>query len=301
MYSSTIIYAIELERLSRFYTAALNLTLLESDEDFHRLAGSDKSPAMFELVLLQAPAHIASQVVITSPPEIRGATPIKPVFTQRDPIAVVRDRVTTAGGLFNAADSEWHFHENRVCDGVDPEGNVFQIRTLDFEAQPLLLREATPNDLELLESWDQEPHVIASGIDGEEWQWKLELERNPEWRQMLIAMHAGKPIGFVQVIDPALEDSHYWGEVPANLRAIDIWLGDAMNLSRGYGSAIMQKVLANIFSDPGVDAVLIDPLARNLNAHRFYERLGFEFIEERTFDDDDCFVYRLSRERFLAH
>jgi aminoglycoside 6'-N-acetyltransferase len=41
--------------------------------------------------------------------------------------------------------------------------------------------------------------------------------------------------------------------------------------------------------------VLIDPLASNTRAHRFYERLGFEFVERRRFGADDCFVYRLPR------
>jgi aminoglycoside 6'-N-acetyltransferase len=34
-------------------------------------------------------------------------------------------------------------------------------------------------------------------------------------------------IGFVQIIDPAREESHYWGDAPGGLRAIDIWIGEA--------------------------------------------------------------------------
>ena len=44
-----------------------------------------------------------------------------------------------------------------------------------------------------------------------------------------------------------------------------------------------------------MQAILFDPLASNTRAHRFYERLGFRFIEQRRFGEDDCFVYRLSR------
>jgi aminoglycoside 6'-N-acetyltransferase len=40
---------------------------------------------------------------------------------------------------------------------------------------------------------------------------------------------------------------------------------------------------------------MLDPLAGNRRAHRFYERLGFRFVEHRRFGDDDCFVYRLER------
>jgi len=58
---------------------------------------------------------------------------------------------------------------------------------------------------------------------------------------------------------------------------------------------MMQLALARCFADPLVTAVLIDPLANNTRAHRFYERLGFQFVESRRFGDDECFVYRLNR------
>ncbi|MEQ9168594.1 MAG: GNAT family N-acetyltransferase [Fulvivirga sp.] len=49
------------------------------------------------------------------------------------------------------------------------------------------------------------------------------------------------------------------------------------------------------FENPAVDAILIDPLKSNIQAHRFYERLGFTFIEERQFDESLCYVYELRR------
>jgi aminoglycoside 6'-N-acetyltransferase len=49
-----------------------------------------------------------------------------------------------------------------------------------------------------------------------------------------------------------------------------------------------------------VTAVIIDPLAANTRAHRFYERLGFRFVERRGFGDDDCFIYRLERADYCA-
>jgi RimJ/RimL family protein N-acetyltransferase len=50
------------------------------------------------------------------------------------------------------------------------------------------------------------------------------------------------------------------------------------------------------FIHPEVTAVLIDPLASNTKAIRFYERMGFEFVEARSFDEDDCLVYQMRRE-----
>jgi aminoglycoside 6'-N-acetyltransferase len=58
---------------------------------------------------------------------------------------------------------------------------------------------------------------------------------------------------------------------------------------------MMQLAIARCFSDSAVTAILIDPLASNTRAHRFYERLGFQFVEPRRFGEDDCFVYCLNR------
>jgi aminoglycoside 6'-N-acetyltransferase len=158
----------------------------------------------------------------------------------------------------------------------------------------LKLRPAHPGDAPLLRRWDDEPHVLASDPN-DDWQWETELARSPDWREQLIAEVDGRPVGFVQIIDPAREESRYWGDVPPGLRAIDIWIGEPADLGKGYGTRMMQLALERCFADPAVSAVLIDPLASNTDAHRFYERLGFRFVERRRFGQDDCFVYRLDR------
>ena len=156
-------------------------------------------------------------------------------------------------------------------------------------------RAATAEDIPLLRLWDEQPHVIASDPDSD-WDWENELLRDPEWREQLIFEDDGRPIGFVQIIDPALEDSHYWGQdVEPNLRAIDIWVGLEKDTNRGYGSEMMRIAMARCFADPKVTAILIDPLASNTRAHRFYERLGFVLVGPRTFETDECLVYRKER------
>ena len=156
------------------------------------------------------------------------------------------------------------------------------------------LRLATLADLDLLRHWDEQPHVVDSDPN-DDWNWELELTRFPGWREQLIAEVDGRPVGFIQIIDPKHEDSHYWGDVPANLRAIDIWIGDASDLGKGYGTTMMQLALARCFRTPEVTAVIIDPLVTNRDARRFYERIGFKFVELRTFGLDECAVYELSR------
>lgn len=158
----------------------------------------------------------------------------------------------------------------------------------------VVLRPANLGDLELLRHWDEQPHVVACDPEGD-WCWETELATNPPWREQLIAEVDGRLVGFLQIIDPAEEETHYWGDVPPNLRAIDIWIGEASDLNRGYGTVMMRQAIARCFAPPEVTAILIDPLASNTAAHRFYQRLGFRYVERRRFGEDDCFVYRLER------
>jgi len=158
------------------------------------------------------------------------------------------------------------------------------------------LRPATLADVPTLEAWDQQAHVInATGSDDGMYDWATEIPRQVDWREFLIAEIDGRPIGMLQIIDPAREESHYWGDIASNLRAIDIWIGDAADLGRGYGTEMMHLALVRCFAPADVTAVLIDPLVANTRAHRFYERMGFRRIERRLFGEDDCYVYRLER------
>ena len=162
----------------------------------------------------------------------------------------------------------------------------------------ITLRPATLADLALLRRWDEQEHVVAADPN-DDWNWECELARTPDWREQWIGEADGRPVGFVQIIDPAREESQCWGDVRVGLRAIDIWIGDALDLNRGFGARMMELALARCFAPPEVTAVVIDPLATNTRAHRFYERLGFRFVERRRLGEDECLVYRLERETWI--
>ena len=162
------------------------------------------------------------------------------------------------------------------------------------------LRHAVKTDIPLLRHWDEQPHVKASDPN-DYWGWEEDLNKaQPDWREQLIAEVSGQPIGFIQIIDPEKEETHYWGEVEPNLRAIDIWIGEADMLNKGYGTQMMALAIERCFSDPEVVAIIIDPLTSNTGAIRFYKRLGFSFIEYRTFGEDECSVFRLERNDWFS-
>lgn len=169
-------------------------------------------------------------------------------------------------------------------------------------AARLTLRPARPDDAVFLERWDRDADVIAShGVEaqaGEIWRdedWRAEIAAAPGWRRILIGEDDGRPFGAIVDIDPAREETHYWGDCGPGLRAFDTWVGEAKDRGRGLGSAMMRMGLDLAFSDPAVKAVIIDPLLSNVRAIRFYERCGFRAVEERWFDGDHCLVMRCDR------
>ena len=120
------------------------------------------------------------------------------------------------------------------------------------------LRPATPADIETLKYWDTKPHVRDSGGEDDWYDWDDEIPVTSEFNEILIAESEGRPIGVVQILDPKNEESHYWGDVAANLRAIDIWIGEEDDLGRGYGSKMMALALERCFAAGEVRAVLLD-------------------------------------------
>ncbi len=141
--------------------------------------------------------------------------------------------------------------------------------------------------------------MIASDPDGE-WDWEEQIKCEEPWLELFVAEIAGQPIGFIQIINPARETSRYWGGMPEGYRAIDIWIGELKNTGQGYGGQMMNLALEHCFGQADVHTVLIDPLATNTRAIKFYETIGFHYVEDRDFGGDRCKVYQISRSDFAA-
>jgi aminoglycoside 6'-N-acetyltransferase len=159
------------------------------------------------------------------------------------------------------------------------------------------LRPMRIDDVDLLRRWDDDPDVAAAlGGRGEDWyDWPTEVARDVPWRELLIAEEDGRPIGFVQLVDAAAEESHYWGDVAPGTWALDIWIGSPDDRGRGLGTQTMRAAIERVAARGGAGAVLIDPKVTNRRAIEFYRRLGFEVVGVRDFDDDSCLVMRLTR------
>ncbi|HWL41375.1 MAG TPA: GNAT family N-acetyltransferase [Ilumatobacter sp.] len=170
----------------------------------------------------------------------------------------------------------------------------------------ITLRPATSADVALLIQWSLRPHVIRATSDDPgataAWEganWADEVAKRDvlgaDVYEILIAEADGRPIGMVALHDAHREPSHYWGDIEPGVRALDIWIGEPDQLGRGHGTEMMRQAIDRSFAHPAAHAIVIDPLASNTAAIRFYRRLGFVDVGERDFDDDRCLVMRLHR------
>lgn len=122
-HGGVVLYAKDLARVAAFYQLVTGLPVRETAGGHVRMEANG-----FQLVVLQIPPAIASGIVIATPPVPREETPVKPVFPVAD-VGAARSLATQLGGTLNGPEKEWSFDGLVVCDGVDPEGNVFQLRS----------------------------------------------------------------------------------------------------------------------------------------------------------------------------
>ena len=99
------------------------------------------------------------------------------------------------------------------------------------------LRPMEIDDVGLIERWDRDADVMAAiGGTAIDWyDWHTELRREVEWRELLIVEEEGRPVGFVQLTDAHMEESHYWGDVEPGTWSLDIWIGEPADRARGVG------------------------------------------------------------------
>jgi predicted enzyme related to lactoylglutathione lyase len=114
---TAVLFAKDMQRMAEFYHEALGLPLiaapmapgwLEFDAGSVRLALHALAP------------RVARQIEITSPPRAREESPLKLLFEVDDIDAARRRLVQYGATMFEP-------RSTGVCDGLDPEGNVFSL------------------------------------------------------------------------------------------------------------------------------------------------------------------------------
>lgn len=94
--------------------------------------------------------------------------------------------------------------------------------------------------------------------------------------QPYIAWMDGRPLGYVQsYIAIACGDGWWENETDPGVRGVDLSIGEAADLNRGLGTAMLRGFVDLLFADPQVTRLQADPHPLNARAIRCYEKAGF--------------------------
>ncbi|MBL8540010.1 MAG: glyoxalase/bleomycin resistance/dioxygenase family protein, partial [Betaproteobacteria bacterium] len=107
-------------RLAQFYEAVVGFRRLHESAELIVLQSPD-----IQLLVHAIPPHIAKDIVIASPPERREKTALKFFFSVP---SLSRAREIAAGLGGEVFSENWQGPGFVVCNAMDPEGNVFQVR-----------------------------------------------------------------------------------------------------------------------------------------------------------------------------
>lgn len=116
--SRVILFVKDMDRMTAFYRDVIGLApAAGAAEGFTPLDGEG-----CQLALHAIPAEYATGIELKVPPEPRTSTPMKVCFYSDNPLAV-RDALLERGVVMREPSQ---FGDLVLCDGLDPEGNIFQ-------------------------------------------------------------------------------------------------------------------------------------------------------------------------------
>ncbi|MFL6575221.1 MAG: hypothetical protein ACJ8MR_01275 [Povalibacter sp.] len=121
VHAGAVLFTTRMDLLADFYQHVLELSVRKRTQEYVVLESRT-----FSLTLHLIPEQHAKHIRLESPPRIRQVSAIKlslPVAS----IARSREQASHFSGCVYQPDQEWTYEGTRVCDGWDPDGNVFQI------------------------------------------------------------------------------------------------------------------------------------------------------------------------------
>ena len=114
------LYAKDSDRISKFYESLAGMSTIHKTEDLTVLESPD-----IQLIVHKIPNQIARDIDITSPPQKRENTALKFFFTVPSLDSARTNARDLGGDVFS---ENWSGPGFVVCNAMDPEGNVFQVR-----------------------------------------------------------------------------------------------------------------------------------------------------------------------------
>ncbi len=170
----------------------------------------------------------------------------------------------------------------------------------------IMLRLMTKDDLPMLHTWLNRPHIVE-WWGGEEAKPSLsEVQAHYLPRIMdeekvtpYIAMLDKEPIGFAQTYTALGSGDGWWeDETDPGVRGIDQLLANPDQLNMGLGTLLVRSLIEIVFSEASVTKIQTDPAPENHRAIRCYEKAGFERYSSIITPDGPAVYMVLTRRAF---
>jgi aminoglycoside 6'-N-acetyltransferase len=135
----------------------------------------------------------------------------------------------------------------------------------------------------LLASWVEQPHWRDWWGEPEE-ELRLIYAVEDGEHQPYLACLDGQPVAYIQAWWPSQHPDVPWvRDMTMSERGVDISIGDAANLGKGLGTAIVRAFAAKLFKE-GATRLVIDPDKKNARAIACYTKAGFTPFAEHEGD-----------------
>jgi RimJ/RimL family protein N-acetyltransferase len=182
-----------------------------------------------------------------------------------------------------------HAHRGAATVRIDPE---FTFRPVDPAA-----------DAGLLHGWVTHPKAEfwlmgdASRDDVE--RAYTEIAQAPH-EEAFIGSLDGRPAFVMERYDPArVELVGLYAAEPGDI-GMHFLVAPTDTPVHGFTRAVIRAVMTELFADPAVRRVIVEPDVRNTAVHVLNETVGFEIIERITKPEKDAYLSICTRERFEA-
>jgi aminoglycoside 6'-N-acetyltransferase len=147
-----------------------------------------------------------------------------------------------------------------------------------------------PNDYALLARWRSAPHVAEwwdsaqteLGLDGVVAKYRSRTRSESPTTACIIVV-ADRPVGYIQfypwqAYQAEMRDIGF--ELPADYWGVDIFIGEAHYLDRGYGSRAVSLIYRYLVEEHGAAGVALVVASDNRRAQRAYEKAGLVRVGE---------------------
>ena len=118
---AAVLFTVNVAHVAAFYEHVIGMQVRKAAQDHVSL---EKGP--FLLTVHGIPEQHARGIAITTPPAVRETSSIKLSFRVTS-IVEAREAAARFGGCVHEPARQWREGPKTLCDGWDPDGNVFQI------------------------------------------------------------------------------------------------------------------------------------------------------------------------------